>query len=119
MVADAWNSLIAIMLGRLKMTVDECIAKYNDMCKRIFANRGHPLRVRVTGDKWYKVERPSIEIQGAFDHTILEACILETISAYARGTEDAHNVLLNNSPGEHDCKVYVNPKRTSYTANTV
>jgi len=104
---DRWSRLIAIMLGRLKMTVEECIRKYNDMCERIFANKGRPVQVRFKAEKWYKLGSPSVEIQSAFDHTILEACIMETISGGAQGTEDAKDILLNNDSSEHDCKVYV------------
>jgi hypothetical protein len=104
---DKWSRLIAIMLGRLKMTVKECIGKYNDMCERIFANKGRPVQVRLKADKWYKLGSPSVEMQGAFDHTILEACIMETISSGAQSIEDAKNILLNNDPSEGDCKVYV------------
>lgn len=93
------------MLGRLRMTVEECIEKYNDMCERVFANKGRPVQVRLRAGKWYNLGSPSVEIQGAFDHTILEACILETISGSGQGVEDAKNTLLNNDPSEHDCKV--------------
>lgn len=95
------------MLGRLKMTVEECIEKYNDMCERIFANKGRPVQVRLNAGKWYKVWSPSVEMQGAFDHTILEACIMETISGSTQSSEDAKKILLNNDSSEGDCKVYV------------
>ncbi|KAM0703872.1 hypothetical protein Q7P35_008877 [Cladosporium inversicolor] len=101
------GGLIAIMLGRLRMTVEECIEKYNDMCERVFANKGRPVQVRLKPDKWYKLWSPRLEMQGAFDHTILEACILETISGSGHAAEDARNTPLNNDPGEHDCKVFV------------
>ena len=95
------------MLGRLRMAVGECIGKYNDMCERVFANQGRPVQVRPIANKRYKLGSPRVEMQGAFDHTILEACILETISGSGQGAEDARNTPLNNDPGEHDCKVYV------------
>ena len=106
-IADIRNSLIAIMLGRLKMTVDECISKYNDMCKRIFANRGSRVKVSTSHDKkWYKFPRPELHVQGAFDHTVLEACIEETILASGEATTDARSVLLNNGQHGQDCRVY-------------
>jgi hypothetical protein len=95
------------MLGRLRMTVGECIGKYNDMCERVFANKGRPVQDRRKANKWYTFGKPSVAMQGAFDHTILEAFILETISGSGHGAEDAKITPLNNDPGEHDCKVYV------------
>jgi len=106
------------MLGRLKMTVEECIEKYNDMCERIFANKGRPVQVRLKGDRWYKTPGLSVEMKGAFDHTILEACILETISGSCQSTDDARKVRLNNDPREHDCKVYVSHWKLFYTADS-
>lgn len=106
------------MLGRLKMTVEECIEKYNDMCERIFTNKGRPVQVLLRADKWYKLGSPSVEMQGAFDHTILEACIMETISGGAHSVEDAGNIRLNNNPSEHDCKVYVGHWKLFCTADS-
>jgi hypothetical protein len=106
-VTDRWSRLIAIMLGRLKMTVEECIEKYNDMCERIFANKGRPVQVRNKGDRRYNPRGLIVEMKGAFDHTILEACIMEAVSSGAQGVEDAENILLNNGSSEGECKVYV------------
>ncbi len=59
--------IIAIMLGRLKMTVDECISSYADLSDRVFKKMHH--RVKVG----------SSEIQAQFDSSILEKCIKEVI----------------------------------------
>ena len=53
------GGLIAIMLGRLKMSVDDCIDEYKKLSPRIFTKIHH--RITVTG-----------RIQGRFDHVALE-----------------------------------------------
>lgn len=66
------------MLGRLEMDVDTCIERYNSMCKRIFADKGIPVRLSA-GGKRFSFGGKSIAIKGAFDHQILEQCIKEII----------------------------------------
>jgi hypothetical protein len=39
------------MLGRLRITIEECIEKYNYMCERVFANKGRPMQVRLKANK--------------------------------------------------------------------
>lgn len=41
--------LIAIMLGRLEMSVDECIAAYNELSATVFAKPLHRLPVNYKG----------------------------------------------------------------------
>lgn len=53
------GGLIAIMLGRLCMTVDECIDAYTSLSDKVFEKRSH--RVSITG-----------KLQGRFDATELE-----------------------------------------------
>jgi predicted acylesterase/phospholipase RssA len=53
------GGLIAIMLGRLHMTVDECITEYKRLSPRIFTKVHH--RVSWGG-----------ELRGRFDHEALE-----------------------------------------------
>lgn len=98
------------MLGRLEMTVDQCIEKYNDMCMRIFKDEG--LKVRLAGrkgKKFWKVGKDNVQTKSAFDHRILEACVLETIRDRCEscGTaEEARKVLLNDGTDSR-CKVWV------------
>jgi hypothetical protein len=82
------SSLLAIMLGRLKMDIDECIAAYTDMSDRIFRKKHHRVRVR-TG-----------EIQGRFDTEELERSIKEIIKN--KGFEE--DALLMDAP-DAPCKV--------------
>ncbi|KIW04623.1 uncharacterized protein PV09_04370 [Verruconis gallopava] len=41
-VGTSTGGIIAIMLGRLRMTIDECIAEYNKLGEKIFKNRRGP-----------------------------------------------------------------------------
>lgn len=56
------GGLIAIMLGRLRMTVDECIEEYKELSPKIFTKVHHRLNLRG-------------RLQGRFDHEALENCI--------------------------------------------
>lgn len=38
MAGTSTGGLLAIMLGRLRMTIDECIATYNELAEEIFAS---------------------------------------------------------------------------------
>lgn len=95
------------MLGILEMTVEECIDSYNDICKRIFKDEGWKARVSGQGG-W----RPwswgaQVTIKSAFDHRVLEECILEKIRdrcPSCESTGDAREVLLNDG-NESRCKV--------------
>lgn len=59
-------SLMAIMLGRLEMTIDECISAYANLSDRIFQKQRH--RVKING-----------QIQGRFDTAELERSVKEII----------------------------------------
>jgi patatin-like phospholipase/acyl hydrolase len=52
------GGLIAIMLGRLRLTVDECIDEYKKLSDKVFTKLHH--RVKVNGNT-----------QGRFDHEAL------------------------------------------------
>jgi hypothetical protein len=56
------DRIIAIMLGRLEMDVDECIDTYTSMFKTIFGKKGLP--VNMFG-----------KIKGRFDSIVLEECV--------------------------------------------
>lgn len=81
------GGLIAIMLGRLQMTVDECITAYTSLCNNVFKKKRH--RVRING-----------RLQGRFDAAALELAIKQIL------TETGHdeNALLKN-PSATACKV--------------
>lgn len=46
-----WNSIIAIMLGRLSMTVDECLEAYENLAGKVF---GHPRLLHMRNCLWPK-----------------------------------------------------------------
>ena len=75
------------MLGRLKMSIDECIDAYLQLSDRVFQKKRH--RVTVKG-----------KIQGRFDSDELERAVKEVIKVQGV-SEDA---LLKDDPGTA-CKV--------------
>ncbi|THY67593.1 hypothetical protein D6C94_10581 [Aureobasidium pullulans] len=81
------GGLIAIMLGRLEMSVDECIEKYKDFMKKVFAvSWRNKVRTLTDGAK--------------YDETVLESCIKEVVKEKL-GDEDAK--LLDDR--EEACKI--------------
>jgi hypothetical protein len=108
------------MLGRLGMDVDTCIEKYNSMCRKIFADKGIPVRLRAAQGSRFGIGKKSIALKGAFDHTILEKCIQDVImesmqnNAIKQGLsgDDAEEVLAKDAACEllddgieRNCKV--------------
>jgi hypothetical protein len=79
--------LIAIMLGRLKMNIDECIDAYLSLSDSIFEKKRH--RVTVKG-----------KIQGRFDSEELTRVVKEVVKR--QGLEE--DALLKDS-SETGCKV--------------
>lgn len=86
-VADGRTRLIAIMLGRLKMSIDECIDAYLQLSERIFKKKRH--RVNVRG-----------KIQGRFDSDELERAVKEVVKGQGL-PEDA----LLKDVADTSCKV--------------
>lgn len=80
------GGLIAIMLGRLQMTVDECIDAYTSLSDRVFEKSRH--RVNIKG-----------KLQGRFDTAELERAIKEIVSA----REISEDALLKDA--DASCKV--------------
>jgi patatin-like phospholipase/acyl hydrolase len=83
------GGLIAIMLGRLRMTVDDCIDAYTSLSDKVFEKKSH--RVTVKG-----------KLQGRFDTAELERAVKQ-ILVDRSFNKDA---LLKDSP-DAPCKVYV------------
>lgn len=82
-------SLIAIMLGRLQMDIDECIDAYSELSRTIFSKRGLPL------DKWGN-------IKGRYKASELGNAV-KTIIRHSGTSEDAP-LDDGNARG---CRVYV------------
>jgi len=82
-----WLSIIALMLGRLRMTIDECIVEYNKLGEEIFGNRrGPPHEFMFSGSKLEQ------EIKGVIERKL--------------GPNQADAPLLDPLGG-NCCKVYV------------
>ncbi|KAL1892639.1 hypothetical protein Sste5346_006924 [Sporothrix stenoceras] len=92
------GGLIAIMLGRLQMTVDECIEAYTSLSDKVFEKKSH--RVKING-----------KLQGRFDTAELE----ETIKRILRARNLHEDELLKDIGAP--CKVFVcaTSKQTSDT----
>lgn len=63
------GGLIALMLGRLRMSIDECIEAYKNLSPAIFSKLHH--RVNIHG-----------RIQGRFDHQALENGVKDILAKY-------------------------------------
>lgn len=81
------GGLIAIMLGRLQMTVDECIDAYTFLSNKVFEKKSH--RVTIKG-----------KIQGRFDTAKLEQEVKKILTD--RGFNQ--DTLLKDS-SDAPCKV--------------
>ena len=75
------------MLGRLKMSIDECIDAYLSLSDRVFQKKRH--RVTIKGN-----------IQGRFDTEELERAVKEVITAQGL----SENTLLKDT-SDNACKV--------------
>ncbi|KAL8330853.1 hypothetical protein RB593_001686 [Gaeumannomyces tritici] len=82
------GGLIAVMLGRLRMSVDECIEAYTSLSDKVFEKKCH--RVTIKG-----------KLQGRFDSAELERAIKQIVQQ--RG--QAEDALLKDL--QAPCKVFV------------
>jgi hypothetical protein len=79
--------LIAIMLGRLKMSIDEAIDAYLSLSSQVFEKKAH--RVTIKG-----------KLQGRFDSKELEKVVKEIVEKHGLEAE----ALLKDAP-DAACKV--------------
>jgi len=84
------GGLIAIMLGRLRMSVDECMAEYQQISSSVFTKVRHSLNWRG-------------QIQGRFDHKVLANKVREVL-VKSGSKEDE---LLKDPQAESLCRTYV------------
>lgn len=82
------GGLIAVMLGRLHMSVDDCIAAYISLSNDVFQKKSR--RMKING-----------KLQGRFDSTALERAIKQIL----KDSKHDENVLLKDTSST--CKVYV------------
>lgn len=83
------GGLIAIMLGRLQMTVEECINAYVALSEKVFQKKRHRLSLRG-------------KLQARFDATELEQAVKQILAGRGMGQD----TLLKDSD-DALCKVYV------------
>ncbi|OJD18067.1 hypothetical protein AJ78_01897 [Emergomyces pasteurianus Ep9510] len=83
------GGLIAIMLGRLEMDVDQCIAEYSRMIQQIFKKKSFPI-------DWKG------KIKGRFDTGVLTNSLQETLQSLGLSGAD----FLNDGK-ERRCRVFV------------
>jgi len=83
------DSLIAIMLGRLEMDVDECIDAYTELIKIVFQEKVHRTPLNWKG-----------RVQARFSSTKLAAAINQVI------TSQGHSPIEKfNDGGVRGCRV--------------
>ncbi|KAI9675964.1 MAG: hypothetical protein M1829_003202, partial [Trizodia sp. TS-e1964] len=82
------GGIIAIMLGRLEMDVEDCIKAYTKMFKTVFSKKNLPLSI------WLK-------IKGRFKSSVLEECVREILKDYGLSGAEPLN------DGKQRCKVFV------------
>lgn len=86
------SSLIAIMLGRLKMDVSECIQSYTSMFQRIFEKQKHKYPVNLWDNFGY--------LQNKFDSDILKEAIKKIVN-----DQGLSETEYFNSEEERSCRV--------------
>jgi hypothetical protein len=88
MTDAAVTRLIAIMLGRLKMDVDQCIAAYSKLAEVVFGEKLRPLPFNVRG-----------KVTSRFSSTTLENAIKKAVVQGGASEAD----LLNDG-SERGCR---------------
>lgn len=91
------HRLIAIMLGRLEMSIDECIEAFTSMMNIVFV-RSHRLPFRWTNGK----------VQARYDTNALERCIANVIRRAGHGDS---RMRVSDVP---TCKTYAPSQTPSY-----
>lgn len=84
------GGLIAIMLGRLAMTVDECLDAYEQLADGVF---GHPRRFHIRKPPWIPRDK--------YDHTRLEKAMKEIIK---QRNPLQHTNTMFRQPREDMCR---------------
>ncbi|KAH7111138.1 acyl transferase/acyl hydrolase/lysophospholipase [Dendryphion nanum] len=93
------GGLIAIMLGRLQMSVDECILEYQRIMKTVFETKAGWLPIDFMS--WLPISWTG-KVKARFDSKSLEGAIKEVIARYGASERD-----LFNDGSTRDCRVFV------------
>jgi patatin-like phospholipase/acyl hydrolase len=94
------GGLIAIMLGRLQMSVDECIEKYTELSRKVFRTSWYETTVGITGN-----------LNARYD---TKALMEEIQKIVEEKTGDVNCLLLDDS--DSGCKVFVASTNAGTTA---
>ncbi|KAL9137349.1 MAG: hypothetical protein Q9175_001449 [Cornicularia normoerica] len=87
------GGLIAIMLGRLHMTVDECLEAYENLADHVF---GHPRHLHIRKPPWIPRDK--------YDHRRLEKIIKDIVK---QRSPAGHNSTEFRQPNEYMCRTIV------------
>lgn len=90
MAGTSTGGLIAIMLGRLKMSIDDCIQAYEDMAAKIFG-AGGTARLLIHGER--------------YDDKKYEEAIKHIVETYGKPERNPDAPML--TPDDQGCKVFV------------
>jgi hypothetical protein len=103
------GGLIAIMLGHLEMTVEECIEAYNDMMRHVFERRKNRSIVSILG-----------KVQPRFSSTALKEAISKVITEQGLDpNEKLYNKERYKERGKsRRCKVFVTTKTQEMSSIT-
>jgi hypothetical protein len=85
------GGLIAIMLGRIRLTIDQCILAYNELAPKVFNKVHHRISLR------------NGQTQGRFDHVAREDEVRGLLKTYRMDPE----ALLQEPEEGSSCKVFV------------
>ncbi|KAF2190064.1 FabD/lysophospholipase-like protein [Zopfia rhizophila CBS 207.26] len=85
------GGLIAIMLGRLEMDVDECIAAYSNLAAAVFGKKRSRMPFNIKG-----------KVKARFDFAKLKSAVQETVKLSGASETD----LLNDGT-ERGCRTFV------------
>jgi len=78
------GGLIAVMLGRLRMTVDECIVAYTSLSDRVFEKKSHRVNIKGKLQGWDVAELERAIKQILRDRGLNENALLKDVEAPCR-----------------------------------
>lgn len=92
MAGTSTGGIISIMLGRLRMCIDDCIAEYETLGPKVFA---HP--------RWFHFRSPLFWPRDKYDHRSLEQAIREVVDRRSRFVDGGGK---NFASDENRCRTY-------------
>lgn len=92
MAGTSTGGLISIMLGRLRMSIDDCITEYETLGHKVFA---HP--------RWFHFRSPLFWLRDKYDHRSLEKAIRDVIDRRSPFVDGGDK---NFASDENKCRTY-------------